>query len=354
MTAFTENNVQLNEIYSRLKDEVEQLLILLSERERYVIERRFALDKSDKATLEEIGHHYNVTRERIRQIENNALQKLRRNINNSILSDLNEKAIEYIKGSGGIIREDVLVSKLIKEKSGFTVSAILFILSLDSRFSRKTNTIHYLPHFRLMEFGDKLVDRACAVSMDHLNKSKDLVTIAGMKTMLGRESDELQILEPDALKSLYEIHKSFKVVDNSVGLITWKHIHPRTLRDKIFFILRERNKPMHFVEIANSIVEKGFDQKNVNLQAVHNELIRFEEFILIGRGLYALQEWGYKPGTVADVIENILKEKGAMSEDEIIAEVLKSRKVKKITIILNLKNSPRFVRSGRKRYDLKK
>ncbi len=354
MTAFTENNVQLNEIYSKLRDEVEQLLILLSERERYVIERRFALDKTDKATLEEIGHHYNVTRERIRQIENNALQKLRRNINNSVLSDINETAIELIKEAGGIMREDVMVSKLIKEKGGFTVSAILFILSLDGRFSRKTNTIHYLPHFSLAEFADRTVDKVCSKSLDHLNKTKDLVSISDIRKFLMRESEDLEIFEEDSLKSLYDIHKSFKVVDDSVGLITWKHIHPRTLRDKIFFVLRERNKPMHFVEIANTIVEKGFDKKNVNLQAVHNELIRYEDFILIGRGLYALKEWGYQPGTVADVIENILKEKGAMSEEDIISEVLKSRKVKKITIILNLKNSPRFTRVGRKQYNIKK
>ncbi len=353
MTAFTENNVQLKEIYSKLKDEVEQLLILLSDRERYVIERRFALDKSDKATLEEIGHHYNVTRERIRQIENNALQKLRRNINNSMLSDINETAIQHIKEAGGIIREDNLVSKLIKEKSGFTVSAILFILSLDSRFARKTNTIHYLPHFRLIEFSDMIVDKACALSLQYLNKTKDLVNFPGIKSILVKEAEEMAIFEETSLKSLYNIHKSFKLIDDSVGLITWKHIHPRTLRDKIFFVLRERNKPMHFVEIANTIVERDFDNKNVNLQAVHNELIRFDEFVLIGRGLYALTEWGYQPGTVADVIENILKDNGTMGEEEIIAEVLKSRKVKKITIILNLKNNSKFTRVGRKQYALK-
>ncbi len=354
MTAFTENNVQLNDIYSQLRDEIEQLLRLLSERERYVIQRRFALDKTDKATLEEIGHHYNVTRERIRQIENNALQKLRRNINNSVLSDINETAVLEIKNEGGIIREDVLVSKLIKEKSGFSVSAILFVLSLDGRFTRKTNTIHYMPHFRLTLYTDKVVDTLCAKAYEFLNTNKNLVKIEDMKTTLLKEPGEKEIFETNSLKSLFEIHKSFKVVDNCVGLITWKHIHPRTLRDKIFFVLRERNKPMHFVDIANIIVEKGFDNKNVNLQAVHNELIRYEGFVLIGRGLYALDEWGYRPGTVADVIENILKKKGSLSEENIILEVLKSRNVKKITIILNLKNNTRFTRVGRKQYDLKK
>lgn len=354
MTALTEQKIQLNEVFAKLKDEVERLLILLSERERYVIERRFALDKSDKATLEEIGQHYNVTRERIRQIENNALSKLRRNINNSSLSDINESALAYIREQGGIIREDIIVSRLLKEKSGYSVSAILFVLSLDSRFGRKTNTIHYQPHFRLETFTDAMVDRATAFGMRHLNEKGDIIDIEHLRNMIIKDDQTMEIFETASLKSLFDIHKGFKVMDNQVGLISWKHIHPRTLRDKIFFVLRAKNKPMHFVDIANAISERGFDLKNVNLQAVHNELIRYPDFVLIGRGLYALKEWGYESGTVADVIENILKKHGSMSEEHIISEVLKSRKVKKITIILNLKNNPKFTRPGRKRYALKK
>lgn len=354
MTATTEHNVQLNEIFSKLKDEVEQLLILLSERERYVIERRFALDKGDKATLEEIGQHYNVTRERIRQIENNALCKLRRNINNSLLSDINESALSHISAKGGIIREDDMVSRLLNEQSGFGVSAILFILSLDSRFCRKTNTIHYLPHFRMSEFDDNLVDRVSALSMSILKDKKDVLGMESIRNLLVKEDVGLEIFSSEALKSLYTIHKGFKVIDETVGLFSWKHIHPRTLRDKIFYVLRGKNKPMHFVDIANAIVNQNFDLKNVNLQAVHNELIRYPDFVLIGRGLYALKEWGYESGTVADVIEGILKNQSSMAEEDIIAEVLKSRKVKKITIILNLKNNSKFTRIGRKRYAMKK
>ena len=133
----------------------------------------------------------------------------------------------------------------------------------------------------------------------------------------------------------------------------WKDINPRTLRDKIFYVLRKDHKPLHFVDIANSIVNENFDKKSLNLQAIHNELIRHEEFILIGRGIYALKEWGYSSGTVADIIGSILKTKKSLSEEEIINEVLKQRQVKNITIILNLKNKPQFTRVGRKQYALK-
>ncbi len=105
------------------------------------------------------------------------------------------------------------------------------------------------------------------------------------------------------------------------------------------------------MEIANRIKEAGFDHKNVTVQAVHNELIRYPQFVLVGRGLYALREWGYEPGTVADVIENILKKKGALSKKQIIEEVSKQRTVKVGTISLNLQKMPYFVRVGRAVYD---
>ena len=98
------------------------------------------------------------------------------------------------------------------------------------------------------------------------------------------------------------------------------------------------------------IREAAFDHKNVTVQAVHNELIRYPQFVLVGRGLYALKEWGYEPGTVADVIERILTEKGPLSKREIIAEVAKQRTVKVGTISLNLQKMPYFVRVGRAVY----
>ena len=77
----------------------------------------------------------------------------------------------------------------------------------------------------------------------------------------------------------------------------------------------------------------------MKVATIHNELIRNNEFVLIGRGIYVLKEWGYKPGTVIDVIVDILaKAKGAMSTDDIIAKVLKIRKVKNSTVYMNLQN----------------
>ena len=345
------DTAHLQDIFSQMEEQVEQLLMLLSERERFVVEKRFALEEVERATLEEIGQHFSVTRERVRQIEKNALQKLTRNVNNFDIFGINNVALEFLTLNGGVLSEDAMISKLLLKDTGFTAHALLFVLSLDKRFSRLSNTIKYVPYFRLDTILEKTIHTSVQASLTKLKENKDVLSIADIHKHLA--SSGAETLSPEGLRSLFTIHKGFKLVEDKVGLISWKHIHPRTLRDKIYFILRESSKPLHFVDIANSIVAGNFDKKRVNLQAVHNELIRHDDFILIGRGIYALKEWGYSSGTVADIITSILGGVENMSEDTIIAEVLKQRQVKPITVILNLKNKPQFVRVGRKQYALK-
>jgi len=344
---------QLAVVLNQLKDRVEQLLMLLSDKERFVIERRFCLNTERRLTLEEIGQEFNVTRERVRQIEKNALQKLKRNVDNYDVITINNMADVLIREHGGLIDEEGLISKLLLQDVSATFAEIQFILSLDKRFKRIPNTIKYRPYLRLVQFSDVLIDEVAVKSVNYLKKKGQVEKVE----VLAREVSKLLsmpgINDPAFYNSLFKVNKEFKLVGDSVGLIDWRHINPRTLRDKIFYVLRNKKQPMHFVEIGNAIVAANFDRKSLNMQAVHNELIRHNDFVLIGRGIYALKEWGYSHGTVAEVIADILKEKEFLSEDQIIAEVLKRRKVKPITIILNLKNKKYFTRVGRKQYALK-
>lgn len=335
---------------------VKNLLLLLSDKEKTVIVKRFNLDNTRKYTLEEIGKEFSVTRERIRQIEKNALAKMRRNVFNTALTHVHSFSDHFVDESGGVMREDLLISKILSSLSGsekIDVNAIRLALFLHDTFDCIGNTIDFYPYVKKDKISDYSLKHTAHKVVNQLRKYGDVKPIQRLERDLGKVIKDFD-LSSKLFRSLMDIDKRVKVLDaEKIGLYEWRHIHPRTLRDKIMFVLRTTKDPMHFVDIAGKISDKDFDNKNVNVQAVHNELIRHPQFILIGRGIYALSEWGYEKGTVAEVIVKILKEKGELKQDDVIKQVLKRRQVKEITIVLALKNNPKFERVGRKVYKLK-
>ena len=338
---------------------VQNLLLLLSDKEKVVIVKRFNLDGSRKHTLEEIGKEFSVTRERIRQIEKNALAKMRRNVFNTALTNIHSFSDLLINENGGLVKEDILVNRIMSVMNPQSnvkadPNAIRLALHLHDNLECIGNTIDFHPYIKVKNLSDYSLRNTSHKVVNQLRKYGDIKPISRIERDFENVLKDFN-LNGKSFKALMEIDKRLKVVDDDkIGLYEWRHIHPRTLRDKILFVLRSEKSPMHFVDIAEKISSKTFDNKRVNIQAVHNELIRHPQFVLIGRGIYALKEWGYEKGTVADVIAKLLKEKGEMSQDDIIKNVLKNRQVKEITIVLALKNSEKFERIGRKRYRLAK
>ncbi len=337
----------------KLGELIKNLLIVLNEKEKHIIERRFALNQNKKQTLEQIGQKFSVTRERIRQIEKNALKKLSRNAQNTNLRTLNDYAKSIIKKNAGIATEEALVATILnslKNISATEVNELKLALALDTELEKISNTINYEPNWRLKTIPFQLIKEITQVGIKVLNENGDVTEPAKLaKQVLEKIGEDIQ---PELVANTMRIDKRIKFTDKGIGLKTWRHINPRTLRDKINFILAQEGKPLHFVKIANLISESQFDSKTVNTQAVHNELIRNEDFILIGRGIYALSNWGYSPGTVSDIIEKILEGGKTMTREEIIKSVLKQRQVKTITIYLNLKNKDQFRKVGKDSYTL--
>jgi hypothetical protein len=88
------------------------------------------------------------------------------------------------------------------------------------------------------------------------------------------------------------------------GKATSPNIHTRGVKDYAYLVMRRHGSPMHFREVAAGI-NKTFGKKT-HIATCHNELIKDDRFVLVGRGVYALKEWGYKTGVVRDVIADIL------------------------------------------------
>jgi hypothetical protein len=334
---------------------LEELFMVLSQKEREVVARRFALTGKNRQTLEKIGQHFDVTRERIRQIESIALQKLCRTIDNSKLKDVNELAKQVLDKSGGICLEKTLISKvlnLIHSVNKIDGNIIRLSLAIDEEVEhQKTANLKPFWHSNKLSLTD--INTIVNKSESVLNRQKDIIDEERLVNMVRATlANSGKNYKAEAISSTFEVDPVLKKAEEGWGLMTWRHINPRSLRDKSLIIMRETQKPTHFVEIANKISEYGFDKKVVTVQAVHNELIRDDKFVLIGRGLYALREWGYAEGTVSDIIEDLLASKSPLSKEEIIRGVLKQRQVKKGTISLNLQKTPWFERVSRALYKL--
>lgn len=336
---------------------IEEIFLVLTSKEKEVIVKRFSLDNKQRQTLEKIGQHFSVTRERIRQIEKIALGKLKRTVRTTKLGAVNEVSNEILRSNGGVMVELKLVAEILNKIAStqdLDKNIVRLALSINSDLEKieKNNAVH--PYWKFKEIDEKELDKALSTGVKLLKKLKEVQEGQKLSAMIKQELKGKTEMADITIISALEADKRIKKVTEGFGLMEWRHINPRSIRDKAYIVLKKTGKPLHFVEIANRITESGFDKKVVTTQAVHNELIRYDQFVLVGRGLYALKEWGYNDGTVSDVIESLLRKKSPMSKQEIMEGVLKQRQVKKGTISLNLQKNPKFIRVGRAVYKLSK
>ncbi|MBU1019301.1 MAG: sigma factor-like helix-turn-helix DNA-binding protein [Patescibacteria group bacterium] len=339
-----------------LAEVLEELFMVLTDKEKSVVVKRFSLDSQPKKTLESIGQEFSVTRERVRQIEKIALSKLRRTTPNTKLNLVNEIAGGLIRKNGGVLlEEDVIGGVLNKIAKPTEIDRYIIVLSLsvneDLSLGDSANKYHKFWHLKSVSFSD--IARVLKIAHKKLKDKED--TIAEMKLVRDVQADlkaDGYNYSEDFMGACFEIDKGMRKIDTGYGLMTWRHVNPKSIRDKGYIVLKKASRPLHFIELANKIIEAKFDKKVVTTQAVHNELIRCDKFVLVGRGLYALQEWGYSEGTVADIIESVLDKNGPLTKKQIIDNVLKQRQVKKGTISLNLQKNKHFARVGRATYAL--
>jgi DNA-directed RNA polymerase delta subunit len=320
-----------------------ELLAILPKRSQEIVKKRFALSQEKPQTLEKIGGEYGITRERVRQIVTDAFKKIAQKRNDTAVIIAKEKIIFTIEANSGIIGEaDIL--KILggndwreANAAGFLRACFDEIKIAESEDIKKSWTV-----------GSKIsarVRQVAAIAKEILKKEgkpfseSDLVEkIIDQKSEFSRE----EIANYFAVLAGVEKNKFEKW-----GLSDWKEINPKGTRERIYSVLREKKKPLHFSQIALFIDEYKLSPRKAHIQTVHNELIKHEHFVLIGRGVYALKEWGYAQGTVKEVLKNILGKK-SLTRDEVLQEVAKVRQVKKATILINLGNEKLFGREGEK------
>ncbi len=340
---------------------VAQLVKTLNPRNRDIVSRRFGLKNGIKETLESIGKSYGITRERVRQIEEFALAQLAKAAPESrALAASVTSARDLIAREGGVVRERTLF-KLASgsEKDSAANAAIVFALTLDKGLVRMADNDHFhafwaLDKQRLDAFRSQVVTISAALT-EHtaVVDGPALISLAAAKGVTGLDGSKFGAAHLDALMATTK--DLGRNIFGEMGLSHWSQIRPKGVRDKAYLVIKKAGSPQHFSAIAKLINQAKFDTKKSNVQTVHNELIKDSRFVLVGRGMYALAEWGYKAGTVKDVLKDILASHGKpLPRAELVARVALVRLVKENTILLNLQDSSTFNRDESGHYHLRR
>lgn len=317
------------------------------EREREIIARRFGLFDR-KETLEQIGELLGITRERVRQLEKSVMTKLRSGAAElPHIAEVEQALLGALAEAGETARITALSAKLTAENTRTDQSRLAFLSELCPQVSAISEDDNFY-----QAAGNNKVHEADAIK-EEVSKLVAAIAKAG-KPLETSELTKLANMPNEVYATaLASVSKQLATLNGRWGLVKWPTVNPKNIRDKIYVILSENGKHMHFNEISEAIKASDFKRKDVTTQAIHNELIKDKRFVLIGRGIYALREWGYKKGTVSDIISEVLREANQpLHRDEIVKRVLKSRFVKETTILLNLQSKPQFKRVAKATYQL--
>ena len=320
----------------------EALLSGESERAAEITRKRFGLGFPKTYTLEQIGKEYGITRERVRQIVSDIVKRLKKKIQHPAFIQGEEKILLALKENNGIMKEKEMAELLGNENESQS-NAIVFLGSLLSN-------IFIVEDRGIMEKAwateEKIVAEARAVFKLAEKFLAQRKSLASKEIMAEAIAKELPEMEQSAI--IIYLRVSSRIQKNAFGqwgLASWSEINPKGTRERIYLILKEKKTPLHFREIARLIDEYSLGKRQAHPQTVHNELIKDKRFVLIGRGIYALKEWGYEAGTIKEVIEGILKKaKKPLVKEDVLEAVMQVRKVKKATIMINLNNRKFFLK----------
>ncbi len=329
---------------------IEQLFSGFNAKQRKVLTDRFGLRTGEQATLQAIGDSLGITRERVRQIEEQALKKLAVQVKVKVPTLVGE-ALSYLASVGGVRRDDCFVSDARHQWFGkgdlrHADQKVRFIFAAAGApaYHREDDDVHAFWYTN---------DAAEKKFQDHVRQAVQFFNGRSRDALL-KDQAYLAYCRDFTSGHFLSISKHFGMnVFGDIGLRAWREIVPKTIRDKAYLVLRKHGSPLHFEDIAKFINRYGIDRKPAHVQTVHNELIKDDHFILVGRGVYGLREQGFEPGTVREVIARVLRKRGPLASTDVVRFVGEQRVLKMNTVLLSLQNRRYFRRLNDGRYHVK-
>lgn len=320
-----------------------ELLVGLPERSRRVLTDRFGLAGSNaRRTLDAIGKEYGITRERVRQIENHGIALIRTSDTYSKYQVIWDDLKEVVSVLGAVASEERLLIELSQDESEHNY--LVFLLAVGHYFEGRRGDNNFHTRWSIDDQLARRVERSLAqmhetIQADHVLPEEEILQTFAKHL---KQEGVRHRVEDETLAHWLLISK--RLGKNPLG--EWgradsPHVRIKNTRDFAYLTVKRHGSPMHFNEVAKSITQ--LFNRPAHSATTHNELIKDKRFVLVGRGLYALKEWGYQPGVVRDVVRAILEREGPLTREEIVDRVKRERYVKDATIAVNLQNGP-FVR----------
>ena len=326
--------------WTNLKD----ILIYCKPKERLILMKKYGLDGSKELALQKIGKEYSLTRERVRQIETQALMRFRRLIiGNELYTNVLEECKKILEVHGGILGEDTLIAKVInKNLFKFSKSELKLILVSDFDITYLKRNKYIDKAFYVEPLYEDLLTKIVLFTLDHFKQrgaSQDLYEfISLLKEEFLDDFRDISFLRNDLFYiNFFQVVRSITVLDWKIWLRDFSDINPKTMKLKVLYTMRRLNKPMHFQDLPSKILE-WFPNENIKLNTVHNELVKNGDmFVNLGLGIYGLKEWGYQWGSVKEIITRVFKKfDKPMKIQDLIKEVLKEKMINPNTVVLNL------------------
>lgn len=334
---------------------IAKILEPLKEREKMILTKRYGLHGEKQQTLKTVGEEQGLTRERVRQIEKDLLKNLKRGVQElETFGTARDLLLTTVSEHGGIMSEKALLEYL-NITTEEEVNAIRFLLNLVTELEEHSEDTKIKQSWAKLGFNRQFMHEFIATTKNILeNHGKPLSGEEFIQKF--QESDfykqnEKQLTEKVMINFLITAAGVNQNPFGEFGLQHWNEIKPKDVGDKAYLVMKHHGKPEHYSSITDLINKRGLDKRTAYKETVHNKLIKDKRFVLVGRGIYALSEWGYQPGVVADIIKDVLTEaKKPLSREEIIQAVLERRMVKKNTILVGLSNKKQFKKVGKNLY----
>jgi len=331
---------------------IKKLLNALPTRSQDIIVQRYGLGAEPrKQTLENIGRQYNITRERVRQIENHSIKSICKSGVFGETAPVFDELQTSIKSMGGVVTEKELANALANQT--LNQNNLHFLLVLGDPFIKECGDLEFETRWSI----DSELSKNIILVLKNIHKNFTEDILMDENKLIALFNQRLNKTRQD-IESNDEIIRKWLTLSKVIGKnpfgewgrATSQNIKIRGIRSYAYLVVRRNGSPMHFAEVAKMIQE--YFNKKAHIATCHNELIKDPRFVLVGRGLYALSEWGYNQGIVRDVIKNILEREGPLTAEQIVEKVLKERYVKENTVKVNLQNSDLFQKTSAGLYAL--